>query len=372
MKRDILIAFGVTRVALLVVAVTAMVWLPSIQGEEYRHVSNNLFIDVWHRWDAGFFTKIALIGYGWQAGYHTADAAFMPLYPMLINWPLRFIPNATRADATVVGVAISNVCLLAALFVFDALQQLDEVPPRRRRLASWLFLLAPATIFFSAVYTESLFFFLSLMSIYLARRGSWIIAGLIGFLAGMTRVTGWVLIFPLAWEVWQQRDRSLARSAARGVLAVLPALAFPIYAFAVGIALGNPKALFVITRVEWAQGVGDPLRAVTDFFNGPITWFGWQRSIIDLAFLLVFLVLAIAALRERIGYGLYALGLVLFPMWAGVLTSMPRYVAVAFPVYIVMAKWAVGHRGRTIGLLAISALLAVFVAVRFVTWRWIA
>jgi hypothetical protein len=372
MKRDILIAFIVTRVVLLIVAVSAMVWLPSMQGEEYRHVSNNLFIDVWHRWDSGFFTKIALIGYGWQTGHRTADATFMPLYPMLIGWPLRFLPNATRADATVVGVAVSNACLLAALFVFDALQQLDNVNPRRRRLAQWLFLLAPAAIFFSAVYTESLFFLLSLTSIYLARRGRWMATGPIGFLAGMTRVVGWVLIFPLVWEAWQQRDRSVARSMARGVIAFVPALAFPIYALSVGLALGDPKALFVITRVEWAQGVGDPLRAVIQYFDGPITWLGWQRSIVDLIFTLVFVVLAISALRVRIGYGLYALALILFPVWAGTLVSMLRYGAVAFPVYLVLAKWIEGHRRRTIGLLAISALLAAFVAARFVTWQWIA
>jgi hypothetical protein len=41
-------------------------------------------------------------------------------------------------------------------------------------------------------------------------------------------------------------------------------------------------------------------------------------------------------------------------------------------VYLVLAKWIEGHRRRTIGLLAISALLAAFVAARFVTWQWIA
>jgi hypothetical protein len=244
--------------------------------------------------------------------------------------------------------------------------------PLRRRLAHWLFLLVPTTIFFSGVYTESLFSLLSLVTLYAARRNRRLIASLIGFLAGATRVVGWTLIVPLLWEAWEQCRRSTTPAIARGVAALAPALALPIYAGAIGLARRSPTAYFDISQAQWGQGLGVPWRAFTDFFNGPITLFGWTRSLVDLIFTLAFLALAIQAFRIRIGYGLYLLAGILFPAASGTLSSMPRYVAVLFPAYLVLAQWMDGHRWQTIGVLAISALLAAFFAARFVTWHWIA
>ena len=371
-QADIFIPFVVTRVAMMVVALAAMAWLPSIQGTQFTHISPSPLIDLWHRWDAGFYTKIALYGYGWQAGLRDGDATFMPLYPLLIGLPLKLLSNPTRVEAAVIGVLLSNACLLGSLFYFDALLTLDGASSRRRRLARWLLLVAPTTIYFSGVYTESLFFLLSLMSIYYARQSRWLIAGLAAFLAAATRVVGWTLIFLLAWEVWQQRKRFSLRSLARGAAVLTPLAPLPMYAGLVGLMLGAPKALFEITRAVWAQGVGVPWRAFTEFFNGPIDFFGWDRSLVDLLFLLVFVLLAIAAFRSRINYGLYGLAILVFPIWSGTLMSIPRYGAVGFPYYDVLAKWVEGHRWRTRALLVSSALIAAYFTARFVTWHWVA
>ena len=72
----------------------------------------------------------------------------------------------------------------------------------------------------------------------------------------------------------------------------LPLAPLPMYAGLVGLMLGAPKAYFEITRAVWGQGVGVPWRAFTEFFNGPIDFFGWDRSWVDLLFLLVFVLLA--------------------------------------------------------------------------------
>ncbi len=370
MRRQLVIAFMVTRLGLLAVALAAVSWLPGITGPEYRHVSTNPLIDVWHRWDSGFFTQIALHGYGWQAGQPGGDVTFLPLYPLLIGLPLRLMADPTQADAAVVGVLLSNVCLFVALLYLDQLLALDFDDLNLRRWVGWLFLLAPATIFFSSVYTESLFFMLSLIAIYHARRGQWIMAGLAGFLGAMTRVMGWTLLLPLVWEAWQQRGR-LPR-VTLGVASFAPALALPLYVGVVGLAMGAPDAYFTISASVWKQGWNWPWQTFINFFSGSITLYGWDRSWIDLAFTLGFFMLAILAFRVRKSYGLYAAAAIVFPVFSGILISMPRYVAVAFPVYIVLAQWACGHRWRIIMLLASSALLAAFFAARFVTWHWIA
>jgi Gpi18-like mannosyltransferase len=373
MKRDLLVDFVITRLGLVAVALGALAWMPSIVGPEYRHISSNPLIDLWFRWDAGYFTRIGLHGYGWQVGKPTGDATFMPLYPLLLGLPLRLWPHATMVEATVVGVILSNACLLGALFYLDALLALDFDDPRLRRLARWLFLLAPATVFFSGVYTESLYFLLSLAAIYHARRERWAVAGLIGLLAGFTRVMGWTLALALAGEAWNQRKRGKALWTVRGAATLAPALPLPLYASVVGLTMGVPDTYFRVTRSVWNQGWGWPWRAFAEFFAGkPIAVQGWERSWLDLTFTLTCLALAVLAFRVRLGYGLYSLAAIGFPIWAGTLVSMPRYVAVAFPVYVVLAQWASKHRWRQVTLLALSALMAAFVAARFVTWHWIA
>lgn len=220
--------------------------------------------------------------------------------------------------------------------------------------------------------TESLFFLLSLVALYAARREQWVAAGLAGFLAGMTRVMGWTLAVALLYEAWVQVQRRSMHMRGPELSSFTPLTAVPLYASIVGLALGSYDAYFTTTTRVWNQGWGWPWRAFTDFFYGPVAWYGWQRSVIDLVFALGFIVLSVAALQLRPGYGLYSLAVVGFPILSGTLVSMPRYAAVAFPAYIVLARWTRGHRWRMAALMTASTLLAALVIVRFVTWRWIA
>jgi Gpi18-like mannosyltransferase len=373
-QHDLLTAFVATRLALIAIALIALAIVPSVTGPEYQHASQQPLIDLWYRWDAGFFTRIARLGYGWMQGQSTGEVTFMPLYPLLVGLPLRFASAPDNAAAVIAGVSVSNLCLLLALGLFDHLLRLDNLPRRQRRWVIWCVLLNPATIFFSGVYTESLFFVLSLAAIYNARRERWIIAGLAGFLAAGTRVMGWTVAIALIVEAWQQRDRwrtPIGRWAL-AALALTPLIALPLYAGVVGLALHSPTAYFDITRQVWGQGLAAPWQSLVDFFNGPIALYGWQRSWIDLGFAVVGLLLVVPAYRLRRSYGLYQLAAIVFPIISGTLISMPRYTLIAFPIYAVLANWSVGHRRYAIGLLILSALLAAFFAARFVTWHWIA
>lgn len=367
----ILIEFVVTRCGLVAVGLVVLALLPSVSGPQYHHVSSNPLVDMWGRWDAAFYIQIAQQGYGWQRGLPTGDATFMPLYPVLLGIPFRFQPEAMPADVIVAGVVLANLCLLLAVFVLDALVALDVDDRQVRQNARWLIWLAPMSIFFSGVYSESLFLLLSLISIYYARRGQWIIAGLAGFLCGLTRVVGWTLVTPLAWEAWNQRENSASPRLIGIAAVVAPALALPMYAGIVGYALADPLAYFSIGAM-WQRSLSMPWQAFGQYFSGTIVLFGLVRSANDLLFTLVFLVLAVLSFRLRPSYGLHAVAIVVVPILTGILISMPRYVAVAFPVYIVLAQWMQEYRWRRLVLFTLSALLAALAAGRFVTWRWIA
>lgn len=113
------------------------------------------------RWDAQYFIHIATYGYTYEN-----TLAFFPLYPMLIRcltYPLFFLRHFLSFDSLILLVsAVFN----AVVFKYAAvtLYQLSKVILAEEGLAlraALLFCFNPASIFFSAPYTEALFSCLS-------------------------------------------------------------------------------------------------------------------------------------------------------------------------------------------------------------------
>ncbi len=136
----------------------------------------------WHRWDTGHYLSIAVRGY--DAPWRTA---FFPLYPLLERVLMVLTHNPFTA-----GLLISNLAGLGMLIVFYRLVKEDFDHERALRTVLYLSVF-PTAFFFASGYNESLFLFLSLLSFYFMRRGSWWLAGISGFLATLTRSAGLAL-----------------------------------------------------------------------------------------------------------------------------------------------------------------------------------
>lgn len=139
------------------------------------------------RWDASWYLQIAQSGYGGNL----ARTAFFPLYPLLIHvvtWVVR--------SPVIAGALISLAAFAVALTLLYRLVRLDH-SPRIAQVTVMLLAFFPMALFFSAVYTESLFLALSLATIYAARRGHWVWAGVFGMLAAITRDGGVLLFVPV-------------------------------------------------------------------------------------------------------------------------------------------------------------------------------
>jgi hypothetical protein len=93
---------------------------------------------------------------------------------------------------------------------------------------------------------------------------------------------------------------------------------------------------------------------------------------LDLAFIVAFLALGLAMLRNfRPSYALFVFLGAAVPATSGILLSMPRYVAILFPAFIALAVW--GRRewlDRAI--VVISLLLLALFTVMFANWYWVA
>ena len=152
------------------------------------------FLSAWRHWDAVWFLHIAENGYGKHA------TAFFPLYPLLIR-----ILSLGPGRPTAAAIFISLVSFAAALLLLYRLVR-DEFDSQTAFWAVAFLSFAPVSFFFQAAYSESLFLLLTIACFAAARRGRWVLAGVAGGLAALTRSAGVLLLVPLAW-MWLEQYR---------------------------------------------------------------------------------------------------------------------------------------------------------------------
>jgi hypothetical protein len=360
------------------------------------------------RWDSVWYLTIARSGY-----QHIRERmAFYPLYPGLIH----ILAWVVRSDL-VAGVLISVVSFAVALVLLHRLVRLDfdvEVADTTVLLLAF----CPVSFFFSAVYTESLFLALSVGAIYAARRDRWLLCGVLGFLAALSRNGGIALIVPAAiiyfygpragsaavltrWGAerhgWWRRLLPRYRMRPRALWLLLIPAGLAAYLAYLGLRYGDALAPFRVESV-WYRHTTFPLTTVWDgakqawdglrqLFQGPVAPFRvptYAQDAISAAlqdiYLFLFLVLGVAGLicvlwRLGAAYALYTLALLVLaladPVSLQPLASLPRYELMIFPLFIWGAQWLNRHRMVVYAIPALAVLLGLF-TVEFATWRWVA
>lgn len=324
-------------------------------------------------WDGGWFIRVATEGYphGYtydEAGELTANGlAFFPLYPMLIRGV-----HALGVDAGTAALVISWLAAVAAVCLIYLLGV--ELFDRRAAFAlTVLFATAPMSIVLSMAYTESLFCALVLGMFYAARRNAYLVAGVLGFLAGLTRPTGLAAAVGLAVAAGLAvRGRTVAPW--RPIVGALVALAgVPSYLLWVAVRVGDPDAWFKIQTAGWG----------TTFDWGGSTWDflyvafhqGEQWVQVSVALIIVVAVAAaILAVRQTwpplVVYGLLAMVLVVGQ--AGYYHSKPRLL---FPVLITLIPAAClaarsRPRAAALGLAAYAAFGLWYSAYLVAVWKF--
>lgn len=300
-------------------------------------------VGVWQRWDACWYSKIA------SFGYEPAEmsANFWPLFPAL-----------TGVTATVLGGAVASAGLLVSAIAYIAAmtglhrlvaRDFETVIARRTVLFISIF---PSAFFLFAPFTEALFLALAVWSIAMARERRWLLAGLLGLLAGLTRIQGVFLVLPLAWEAL----------AAAGVTAWRPWREVRLPPIEVGplargaLASGGPLVGFVAFFAYSAAVAGQTPLDTQDAWGGKeffppwdVAAAAWQWTLdrhdplqfLNLALLVLFGLLLIAGMRRLpVAYTLFALpqiALLATRIQPTPLTSTSRYLLVIFPMFVVLA-----------------------------------
>ncbi len=318
-------------------------------------------------WDGLWYRLIALEGYA--GGTQSAKAAFWPLLPGIMRGGN--ILTGWTVDS--VGYLVANLAFLGALLVMYRLIILDYGDVATARRAIWALALFPTALFFSAVYTESLFLLLTVSALYLWRRDMIWLAGLVSIGAALSRSGGVFLILPFLALLWDRHRRDW-RGYWPGIIpAFFPALGPAIFAAILYREQGNWNA-FIDVQEQWNRYSATPWETLrcavvtchtlggepdgiswtwwTDLWQNPtwatITSTEWRNDFAnsDVLELVVTVLFLVPGARRVEGAAVLPDGLgaagagdpLLQPSEVHALMSMPRFVLVLFPLFIVLGK----------------------------------
>jgi len=339
-------------------------------------------VDVWARWDGGWFTHIAEDGYTDPK----TTTAFFPAYPLLV----RVAGWAFGGHDVLAGVVVSLLAAAAAfVLLLELAQRLVGGDAARRSLV--YLAVSPAALFLGAVYSESLYLLFAVAAFLLAERRAYAYAGAASGLAILTRPTGVMLVPALALLAWRERNRIRALG---GVALALPiAAAWPLWLWA---AFGHPLAFLDAERNAWhrhlsaAGPLGGAWKGIVAGWNGLVQYVAGgnrfpgaddplQAAGINLESLAaaVFIVALGAVAWRMLGaaYGVFVLASVALPLASPAanfpLLSMPRFTLGVFPVFIALGAVVTGRRANAIVLAVFGMLLGLDLA-RWVEWQFVA
>lgn len=323
------IAAITVRLALAGAGVVSRFTLPT--GANYHsilrsgHPANilTMAVDACVRLDSFWYASVALHGYSYS-DRHLSSIGYYPLYPLLIK-----CVSLATGDVYVAGALISTICLLGAAAVMVV--WLRDRGLQNRALAAVAILLCfPFSFFFAAMFTESLYLLLALLSFVWWERQRWFLAGGATALAVLTRPTALALVAAFALPALRSRSRELGPwfPVVAGSAAFAGFLGYQFLAF------GTPLA-YVRTHAA-PPNYATLSRVVSDLLDGRPGIPHWYMLLM-FAIGLLFLA-AVPLVYRRFGapYAVYAGVSVALPLLSS-LPGIERYAIVDFPVFAAVA-----------------------------------
>ena len=334
----ILLMFFSTRIVLNIIGVLSRTIM-----KPHSSFSSNSWLAVWGVWDTGWYMDISQNGYTSrsldQLLVQQTNIAFFPLYPSLMRFLGSIIGNHYIA-----GIIVSNFCLIVSCVYLYRLVRLDSGEANSIRSIKYL-LIFPTSFILSGVFSESLYLALTLMCFYYARKGKWHLVGITGFCLSLTRSIGVLVILPLLYELLMQfrkeKKEIISFKNPREIILPLFYLAFiPLGIISYMIYnyyLTGDFLAFAHAQVMWGRHAANPLVVLIHGYHGSI------YSAFEAAFAAITIFIFILFYRKiRFSYWLFGMYSIFVPLSTGIM-SMPRFILVIFPLYILFADITKNH-----------------------------
>ena len=364
-----------TRLPVLLLGALAVVMVgtvPPPAAEAVWRVSSHEVANLLARWDTFFYFTIATDGYHWDPDvFLHYNVVFFPLYPML----MRAGGALVGGHQLIVGLVISLAAFAGALVLLYRLARLEIGEDHAWRVIL-LISTFPYALYFSAVYTESLFLLLSVAAFYAMRRGRLEWVAVSGLAAGLTRPNGFWLALPLAClALWpRDYDRAGARPPVSVPLALLvatlPVVGLVIFSSYLQLRFGDALA-WLHGQAAWGvplmlrRGAPDPGTLPGEAAIKPIEVIVWIGNIA--AFVAAGCAIRPVARRFGPAYGIWIAVNIFPPVAAHLFISLGRFTAVLFPFFFWLAVRV--PRDRVMRLAGAFAAGQALFAIWFFLWR---
>lgn len=321
---------------------------------------------IWQRWDALQYLKIAENGYT-AVGDDRFLIVFFPFYPLLVS-----VFSFLTGNYLVAAFFVTAIASIAHGLVFRELVKLDHSETIAQLSVLFLFIF-PTSYFLHIPYTESLFLSLTIGAFLAARKRAWLIAGILGGLACMTRINGLVLLPALALEVWQEHRETRTLSSKWFFLLLIPA-GFAVYLILNYVVAGDPLIFMTYQREHWYryfrwpwEGIWETIKRV----DNPKTIDAHMTGIQELFFVVVGLAaLLIGWYKLRNSYRIWMLLNWLLFVSTSFVLSVPRYTLTLFPIFILMAIAARRYWSLKVLFVVWSILFMAAFVIQFVRGMW--
>lgn len=348
--------FAATRLALGLTVWAGQVLLPLRPAPGSWHAfPRHLWLDGWVRWESGWHLLVAQQGYALEPSAGSPAPIVLPLYPLLVR-----LAGALLGHPALGALVVANLASLVALVLLYTLiaSRFDADLAARTTLLVSLF---PLAYLFQAAYPDALVLLLAVACFALLERGRLLAAAAAAALAGLTAPSGLVL-WPclLAWRI--------ARGGRRGALDLLglalPPLALAAFAVYLSRAVGGSTGSALAALVGPAgQGILAGRAPYAGLLAGaPDPWLAGSLALAAVA------LATVPSSARLLGapYATLSLGLVALPLVVGP-ESAARYLALAFPAALVLARRCRGQLAQS-AVLAASSLLLGILALLFAGW----
>lgn len=382
-------------VGLIVIAATAQQWLPYEPSFPYADelVKTGLpkFIYSRANFDGVHYITIAEHGYKGTG----LIQAFFPVYPLLMQG-LGFLFGSSIASYLIAGVIISNLSLIGVLIIGYKLAA--KLFDHQTGITFLLVLLTfPTSFYFGAVYNESLFLWLILLSVWYWDHQKNTFSGLLAGLSSGVRLVGaglgvgYFLELLADAEFFKKTNQQnllkkfknfVSQNKVKLLSLLLSVSGLGIYMLYLWINFSDPVYFYSVQSEFGASRQTKIILLPQVFYRSikilitarPINW-KYYSYVQD--FVLSILAgggLMAAWLHKKIKLSYVIFGVIayLLPTLTGNLSSMPRYILVLFPIQLWLAQYLTNKPKLKWLYFPISTLLLIINFSLFVQGHWVA
>lgn len=384
------VAVGVYRLFTFLVAAISPWFLEYKPSYPYSELLLNFNLPAWIYSFAGFdgvhYITIA------EQGYKAAGLiqAFFPIWPLILQVGANFNTIAW-------GLIVNFIAMVALLIVWNIfikqiypeLHEKSKIP----YLPTLLLLSFPTSFFFVSLYSETIFLLLIISAFVAAHYKKWWLATLLTAIASGTRIVGIVLVPALMIEYWWQQhpNQNLEMLHPKHILkflrhhwtklAMLTVGSFGLLAYMTYLyfEFGDPL-LFKTVQSQWGHDRSDSLilypQVVYRYIKIVLSSFtigvGWITILTEFIIGLIAPILPLLFFKKiRPSHLFFGFVVTIIPTLTGTFSSLPRYVLIAFPIFLGLA-FLLKDRPRMAWLhIVLSTFLLICNTILFTQGYWV-